>query len=178
MKKLYKCLCLTIVIFFVGACASQPVSPPSEWRYEKEAIHFNLKADPQLNLYEGSPHTLLLCIYQLRDPNAFNQLAEDEDGLYKLLECSSFDSSVANSKRLIVQPGKDLTTDMDRAEGARYVAIVAGYYLIQKEGMIRLYDVPWFVEKKGFIRQTKIAKPAALSIDLVLGSQQIQKFGE
>jgi type VI secretion system VasD/TssJ family lipoprotein len=178
MKMLYRWLCLTLVVFFVSACASQPVSPPSEWRYEKVAIHLNLKADPQLNLYEGNPHTLLLCIYQLRDPNAFNQLTEDEDGLYKLLECSRFDSSVANSKRLIVHPGQDLTTDLDRAEGAKYVAIVAGYYLIQKEGMIRLYDIPWYVEKKGFIMQTKVAKPAALSIDLVLGSQQIHKFGE
>jgi len=178
MKKLYKWLCLAVAIFFVGACASQPVPPPSEWRYEKEAIHLNLKADPQLNLYDGSPHTLLLCIYQLKDPNAFNQLTEDENGLYKLLECSRFDSSVAYSKRLIVHPGKDLTTDLDRAEGARYVAIVAGYYLIQREGMIRLYDVPWYVEKKGLLKRTKVAKPAALDIDLVLGSQQIQKFGE
>lgn len=177
MKKILKGLCLLLLIFFFCSCASQPVQPPSEWRYEKEAIHLNMKADSQLNLYEGNPHTLLVCVYQLRDPNAFNQLTEDEDGLYKLLECSRFDSSVAGSKRLIIHPGQDLTTALDRAEGARYVAVVAGYFLIEKEGMVRLYDVPWYVEKKGFIKRTKVAKPGPLNIDLVLGSEQIQKFG-
>lgn len=177
MKKYVETLSALLLIFFVCSCASQPVAPPSEWRYEKGAVHLHLKADSQLNLYDGNPHTLLICVYQLRDPNAFNQLAEDDDGLYKLLECSRFDSSAVGSKRLFVQPGEDLTFALDRAEGARYVAIVAGYYHIQKEGMVRLYDVPWFVEKKGLIRRSKVAKPGPVDIDLVLGSEQIQKFG-
>jgi hypothetical protein len=54
---------------------------------------------------------------------------------------------------------------------------VAGYYLVRKEGMVRLYDVPWVVEKKGLMGRTKEAKPAPLTIDLVLGSEQIQKSG-
>lgn len=175
MKKYFEMLCLLLPIFLVCSCASQPVSPPSEWRYEKGAIHLHLKADFQLNLYDGNPHTLLLCVYQLRDRNAFDQLTEDDDGLYKLLECSRFDGSVAGSKRLFVQPGEEMIYSLDRAEGAKYVAIVAGYYLLQKEGMVRVYDVPWFVEKKGFIRRTKVAKPGPLDIDLVLGLDQIQK---
>jgi type VI secretion system VasD/TssJ family lipoprotein len=162
---------------FAWSCASQPVAPPSEWRYEKGAVHLNLRADPQLNLYDGQAHTLLVCVYQLRDPNAFNQLTEDEDGLYKLLECSRFDGSVVGAKRLFAQPGQTLTEALDRAEGARYVAVVAGYYLVQKEGMVRLYDVPWYVETKGFLARTKTAKPGPLNIDLVLGSEQIRQVG-
>jgi type VI secretion system VasD/TssJ family lipoprotein len=177
MKKYVKMLSVLLLIFFVCSCASQPVPPPSEWRYEKEAIHLNFIADPQLNLYDGEAHTLLVCVYQLRDPNAFNQLTEDEDGLYKLLECSRFDSSVVSSQRLFVQPRQSFTDTLDRAEGARYVAVVAGYYVVQKEGMVRLFDVPWYVETKGLIRRTKMAKPGPLNIDLVLGSEQIQKFG-
>lgn len=177
MRRTVPWLFLTMCFLSVCSCASQPVRPPSEWRYEKDAVQLNLKADPQLNLYDGNPHTLLLCLYQLRDPNALNQLSEDEEGLYKLLECSSFDAAVVGSKRLIVYPGKDLTTTLDRAEGARYVAVVAGYYLVRKDGMVRLYDVPWIVEKKGLMGRTKEAKPAPLTIDLVLGSEQIQKSG-
>lgn len=84
---------------------------------------------------------------------------------------------MVSSKRLFVQPGESFTDTLDRAEGAKYVAVVAGYFLIEKEGMVRLYDVPWYVEKKGLIRRTKVAKPGPLNIDLVLGSEQIQKFG-
>ena len=176
MKQFNQWSGLGIVVLLVVSCASQPVSPPSQWRYEKGAVRVHLKADPQLNLYQGNPHTLLLCIYQLRDPNAFNQLTQDENGLYKLLECDSFDSTVANSKRLIVNPGEELTTELDRAEGARYVAVVAGYYTVESKGMIRLYDIPWYVEKTGFLGQTKVAKPGPLDIDLFLGPQQIQQL--
>jgi len=175
VKKYLGRVCLSLLILVACACASQPVAPPSDWRYEKEAIQLNLKAATQLNLYEGAPHTLLVCVYQLRDPNAFNQLAEDKDGLYKLLECSRFDGSVASAKRLIVHPGQDMALALDRGEGAKYVAIVAGYYRLEKEGTVRLYDIPWVVEKKGFVKRTKTSKPAVLTIDLVLGSQGLYR---
>jgi len=177
VKKNLEKLNLLLLIFFVCSCASQPVSPP-EWRYEQEAIDIHVKADSQLNLYEGMPHTLLMCVYQLKDPNAFNQLTEDDDGLYKLLECSRFDGSVAGSKRLIIHPGQNLTFALDRAEGGKYVAVVAGYYLLQKEGMTRLFDVPVIVDKEGWIKRTKIAKPGPLSIELRLGPQGIRKILE
>ena len=171
-----KRLCLLAIIFLSYSCASRPPTPP-DWSPEKKAIHLRLVADPQLNLHEGVPHTLLLCIYQLRSPNAFNQLADDIEGIYKLLECSLFDTSVARSKKLIVHPGQESIKDLDRAEGAKYVAIVAGYYLLQKERMVRMFDIPVIVEKKGFIRRKKVIKPGHLNIELTLGPQQIQTIG-
>ena len=173
MKKNIKILFLWLLAFGVCSCASRPLAPP-EWRYEKDAIQLHLKTDFQLNLHEGTPHTLLVCVYQLRDPNTFNQLAGDNNGLYKLLECGLFDASVAGSERLIIHPGQDLTFRLNRAEGAKYVAIVAGYYLLHKERIIRLFDIPVIVEKKGWIKRTKISKPSLLNIELTLGPQQIQ----
>ena len=173
MKKYIKILFLWLLALGVCSCASRPLAPP-EWRYEKEAIQLHLKADFQLNLYEGTPHTLLICVYQLRDPNTFNQLAGDNNGLYKLLECGLFDASVAGSERLIIHPGQDLTFTLNRAEGAKYVAIVAGYYFLYKERMVRLFDIPVIIEKKGWIKRTKILKPGLLNIELTLGPQQIQ----
>jgi len=164
---------LGIIALLVGACASQPLPPP-KWSYEKDAIEVHLKADPKLNFDDGVAHTLLVCLYQLKDPNAFNQLSDDTDGVYKLLDCGLFDAGVATSKRLIVHPGKDVTVTLDRAEGAKYVAAVAGYYVLQKERMIRLFDIPVVVEKKGFIKTTKIAKPGLLKIELELGPSQIK----
>ncbi len=178
MKKCLERACLLLLIMVACSCASQPPAPPSEWGYEKEAIHLRLKASSQLNLYEGTSHTLLVCVYQLRDPNAFNQLTEDNDGLYRLLECSRFDPSVASSRRLIIHPGQNLTLALDRADGARYVAVVGGYYKLQQDGMVGLYDIPWVVEKKGFIRRTKTSKPAPLNIYLVLGSQRLYRLEE
>jgi len=163
---------LVMVSSIIYACASQPLLPP-QWQYEKEAIKLHIKADPKLNLEEGTPHTLLVCVYQLKDPNAFNQLAGDDDGLYKLLECGLFDAAVATSKRLIARPGQDITLALDRAEGAKYLAVVAGYFTLQKDRMIRLFNIPVVVEEKGFFKRKRIQKPGLLNIELILGQQQI-----
>ena len=170
MKKYIKILFPWLLVFGICSCASLPVAPP-EWKYEKKAIRLQLKADFQLNLHEGTPHTLLVCVYQLRNPNTFNQLAGDNNGIYELLECKLFDDSVAGSERLIIHPGQDLTFTLNRAEGAKYVAIVAGYYLLHKE---RLFNIPVIVENKWWIKRAKISKPGYLNIELTLGPQQIQ----
>jgi type VI secretion system VasD/TssJ family lipoprotein len=159
-------------LLFLAACAAKQLPPP-KWAYEKEAIRMHIKADDKLNLDEGEAHTLLLCAYQLSDPNTFNQLANDQDGLYRLLECSLFGNGAAAAKRMIIQPGQDINMALDRAEGARYVAMVAGYYILEKERMVKMVEIPEYVEKKGFIKKSKTRKPARLNIDLVLGPQQI-----
>lgn len=178
MKKYFKAMWMLLVISFVCSCASQHL--PVEWQYEKEAIHIHLEADSQLNFSGGMAHTLMICVYQLRDPNSFNQLTEDNDGLRKLLKCNLFDNSVISSKRLIIYPGQYSNHVLDRSEGSKHVAIVAGYYLIEKERIMELIDIPVIVEKKGWIKRwikrTKIKKPGPLNIELVLGREQIQKL--
>ena len=177
MKKYCKLFFSTLVILSVYSCTyftpKASLQPP-EWQYEKDAIHFKLKVDPQLNLNDGLPHTLVLCIYQLKDPNKFNQLASDEEGLYQLLECRPFDASVTSYKRLIVYPGQDIDFKWDRSEGAKYITFVAGYYFLQKERMIRLFKIPTIMKRKGFLWSKKYLIPDLINIELTLGQLQIQ----
>ena len=167
---------MAILIGFLTilSCASAPMLPP-EWRYEKEAVKLTLQADPQLNLYNNMAHTLQLCIYQLKDPNGFNQLTESEEGLYKLLEGSMFDASVANFKRLNMSPGQSMPFTMDRAEGAKYIGIAAGYATIQKDRITRLIDIPVILveEGSGFKKQ-KVSRPEIINLKLRLGPYQIE----
>ncbi len=173
MRQYFNALFFLVIVLFICSCAAKQLPPP-EWLYEKEAVKLHLKADKELNLEEGTPHTLLVCVYQLKDPNAFNQLAGDAEGLYKLLECGLFDAAVATSKKFIVSPGQDLNLVLDRAEGAKYIAVVAGYYVLEKDRMIRLFNVPVVEETKGLIKRKKIQKPGPLSIELNLGPLQIE----
>jgi type VI secretion system VasD/TssJ family lipoprotein len=161
-----------LVVSFLAACAAQPVPPP-QWAYEKDALQIHMVADPKLNFESGVPHTLVTCIYQLKDPNAFNQLSEDIDGIYKLLDCGLFDAGVATARRLIVHPGQDVNILLDRAEGAKYVAVVCGYYALEKARMIRLFEIPVVVEEKGLVKRIKTAVPQKLKVDLALGMEQI-----
>lgn len=144
---------------------------PAEWRYEKNAIVSHLKADPNLNLYEGNSHPLVACIYQLSDPNVFNQLRGDADGLAKLLECQRFDAGVVQFKRFPIQPGQEITESMDRAEGARYVGVVAGYFNLREERIVDLLPIP-VVEQK--TRAGVALKPTRFYFDVNLGPNAIQ----
>ncbi len=160
-------LCTAIIAALCGCKSAPPPAPPPPPDYQKQAIQLHLQADPRLNLYQNSPHTLLVCVYQLRDPNAFNQLVDQRDGLPKLMECDRFDGSVAYAKRMVVQPSQDVREPLDRAEGARYLGVVAGYFTTQKEHPSRLYRIPASLGDKA----------GPMKVDLYLGPQSIEGGG-
>lgn len=167
-----RCLVVLLLLGSLGACGGKTLPPP-QWEFERDAVKIAVTADPELNLMDQAPHTLFLCIYQLKTPTAFNRLAADTAGLYELLECELFDSSVATSRRLFVHPGRYKELVIDRAAGVRHIAVVAGYYTIEKERIVRIFDIPVVIEKKGFFGGKKTQKAGNLEIELTLGPKQI-----
>lgn len=150
-----------------------PVTNPADWSYQKAGISLHLRADPKLNLFRNTPHTLLLCIYHLRDPNGFQQLQSEKDGLQRLLDCNRFDSSVMHARTLVVQPGQEIEELMDRADGAKFIGIAAGYYKGDRKLVTRAYPVPLLEE----IRGGGVAQiTQRLSIHLYLGPHGITEF--
>ncbi len=182
MRSHSKILLVSLAFWTLTACAAKPPPPPPEPEkvgYEEKAIQLYLKADPKLNLYEGGPHSVRVCLYQLRDPNSFNQYAQDQKGLRKLLEASRFDASVTNARKIVVQPGREERFTLDRAEGTRYVGVAAGYYALDRlaiRDLVRLFKIPVIIEKRGIIRRKKTIKPGTLNINLYLGPDSIQEF--
>jgi type VI secretion system VasD/TssJ family lipoprotein len=132
-----------------------------------EMIHLKVQADPQLNRYEKASHALLLCLYQLKDPDGFRQLAQDKDGVPKLLECGRFDGSVVNARRIVVQPGENVSQSCDKGEGARYVGLATGYYGLGKKRVTELLAWP--------PRGAFGAPTGRLYVDL--GAQEIRNAG-
>ena len=165
-------MCALLTLF---ACSKKEMPLP-QWTYEKDAVKIEIVADPMLNRDNKKAHTLFTCFYQLKDPNGFNQLCSDQNGLYKLLACKVFDSSVASSKHLIVNPGETTTIVMNRAENAKYLAVVAGYYTLEKERITRLVEIPVMIDEKGFFSKERKQRPAPLDLTLYLGSEQIDKI--
>jgi len=175
VRRTFKFLIFLSVVAFLSSCASKQIA--AVYSYEEKAITIHLRADPQLNLYQDSPHTILLCVYQLRDPNGFNQLRENYNGLAKLLECEPFDASVVSSKRVFVQPAEQSTLDLDRGEGAKYVGVVAGYYQLQKENASLVRQIQEEEHTSGWFQKKTVRKVAKLNMDLFLGPQIMQEVG-
>jgi type VI secretion system VasD/TssJ family lipoprotein len=166
----------------LGGCP-RPDTQQLEWpygaifEYKENAIKLEVDADRELNRYQGDANSLHLCMYQLRNPNELNRLSNNEDGLYQLLSvnCGFSDGSVANATPMTVQPGEKETYIYNRAEDARYVAFVAGYYALERERIIRLVRVPVVLVKKstGFFSSTQVPKVPNMQVKLKLGPEQI-----
>jgi predicted component of type VI protein secretion system len=173
-KTFRRTILMGFLICWVCSCSSKPVATiPPDYVYREAGIRLYLKSDANLNTYDGSPHTLVLCAYQLRDPNTFNQLLEETGGIAKLLECSRFDPSVTHSRRWFVNPEREVTETLDRFEGTKYVSIVAGYYVFRRENAVLFFRIPVSEETKGKTITMKVEK---LNIDLYLGPQKIHEI--
>ncbi len=188
----YLMLLCILSMFVVTGCGGKPkpVNPttvttpaksPDEikWTYQTNAISLKLDVDKELNQYNGESHTLLLCVYQLSDLSKFNELAGNSTGLSKLYNCTSFGPTVTQVRREFIQPGKNTTIAMDRAEGTKFVGVAAGYYNLEGAGATRNWQIPMNVTSTGMLwwSDTWYA-PAKLNAMLILGSHEIQKVGE
>ncbi len=162
MKKNVLLLFLSFISIMIVSCGGS-----TQYTYKKEAIILKMKSDPQLHMYRNSPHSLMLCLYQFRDPNVYNQLLDEKEGLQKLLECSRFDASVTSAKTFFMSPNEEKTEKIDRVEGTKYVGLIAGYYKLVKENVT--YFVPIPLSFFG-------SNPKALNINLYLGPQGIQQM--
>lgn len=169
MSRRNKCFFTFIILLLCLGCAKKtPI--PVDYSYSKDAVIFQIQTDEKLNLYQGVPHTLLVCVYQLKNLTEYNQLLAEKNGLYQLMRGERFSPSVTFTDKVILHPGTKRYLVFDRAEGTKYVAVVAGYYNMATEKMTRVFDIPVVEEKKSF-KKTKVVKP--LDVRIYFGPQQI-----
>lgn len=154
-----------------------PTRTHPQWTYAPGSLELRFRADKMLNLYDAQGHTLMLCIYQLSDPNGFNNMVKTETGLKKLLECKDFDPTAVYYQQLIVQPGEDRVIPLDRAEKAAFVAVVAGYYELAPQRSTRLFQIPVLERDEGILTTDMVRTPGKLLVNLFLGPLGIQSVG-
>lgn len=177
---------------FLAACGGKPAPPPKpyevpqkaespqavKWGYAPRALTLELNADPALNTYEGFSHNVVLCIFQLSEPSAFEELAANQGGIRKLLACDRFDKSVVHFERRYVSPGSKSTLALDRAEGAQFLGVAAGYYDLQPGMVTRSWQFPLKVDQEGWLFwKSDVYSPGTLEMDLLLGPNSIQRMG-
>ncbi len=174
-KSIWACL---LAILCLSACASTPDGkPPStDWPFEPMAIKLKFKADTMLNLDEGKQHTLALCVYQLKNGDAFTDLAKDAEGVARLLSCTSFSDTVTGLQRIFVHPGEMKIMTMDRAKHTQFVGVVLGYasYLdTEPQKAALVYEIPLRYYQEGFLWWKENYRwPQPLLIDLFLGPKE------
>jgi len=171
-----KRLILILLVFatFMQACESIPTKKPDQWPYASNAIHFEIYADKSLNIYEGIPHALPICFYQLKSHEFFNELALYSEGLNRLLECRPFHPSVTRTYRLTIEPDELKKIVMDREKNVRYIALAASYFIKENKKITSLFEIPVVAERPALIKTTEIVKPGQLNKKLEFGPEQIK----
>ena len=110
--------------------------------FAQDALTFHVDAGHDLNWYDGNRHALTLAIFQLRSPNAFQQLVKSKFGIRNLLESDELENSFLARHLLPVQPGTWREIVLDRMEGTAYIGVVAGFYEGNKQFQSQLIALP------------------------------------
>ncbi len=147
---------LTVVMaVLLGACSSNPklVVAPEDWVFEERAISIEIDAPADLNALNGRPHTLVIGVYQLSDPNTFSGLATTRQGAVELLNKGKIDDTVAHFRRITVQPGETQAVLLSRAQSAQYVGLIMGYYGLQASNDVHLFPIPAKPSQRGVVEK-------------------------
>jgi type VI secretion system VasD/TssJ family lipoprotein len=149
-------------------------TPQVQWTFAAKAIELRLTASAGLNFYDGEPHSLVISVYQLSDPNQFNSFRVSRDKLTEIMDTYRFDPSVTAFDQIFLQPGEQPVVRLDRAEKTRFVAIVAGYYQTDPDQSTRLFEIPVKVTPGS---TEPLATPGILYVNIFAGDSMIQQFG-
>lgn len=157
--------------------APSPQAP--SWAYAPKALELTFVSDPFLNVYDGSAHSLPVCVYQLESVEEVKSLTASAPGISRLLDCRQSALRAVACQRIVVQPGRNETAVLDRAGKARYVAVVCGYYGLNATSAVRVYEIPVSANTSGWLwwKQTSV-EAAKLSRKIVLGATGVQDAAE
>ncbi len=134
-----------------------------KWDLAPSAIQIHLATDPNLNLYDGRRHTVLLGICQTADPNSFLVQLSNQSTIGRLLETGQgLPTMIAGFNRFVISPGQKDTLALDRAQGAQYVGIDSRRLLQSRSsGGGALVRSPGRNAKEGFFLQNLYRAAAA-----------------
>ncbi len=166
--------CLTLISSLIS-CGGKEPKPEPDWAFKPQSIEIAIHADVMLNEFNESSHALQLVIYQFDTINKFMELAEYKDGLKKMLKAQNFDPSVQAVKKIFVDPGETKKIRLDRAEKARWVGVVAGYFNLIPGRTTNFFEIPYNIEKQGMIFFRKeVAVISDLKINLTLKEHELK----
>lgn len=133
----------------MGGCSgSEPprfLTPPDSdvpWAYQSGAVILQIAASDRLNEHEGEPSSLMLCVYELASREGVDKRLGSPEAFAELLSCRRFDDSVVTSRRIFFDPGQAQQLLLDREEGVRWIAVIAGYFHGTPTRSARVIPVP------------------------------------
>lgn len=177
-----------VVLSLLGGCASNTelTVEPDKWVFGASDINLQINAPSDLNAVNGRPHAIAIGLFQLNDPNSFTSLASTREGAVDLLNRGKFDDTVATYLRVTLQPGEQRNMWINRAQGAQYVGVIAGFYQLTPALDVGLMAIPVVPLEQGIVEKALIAtglkadeaaaKPGKLFLKIELGRTETKQI--
>jgi type VI secretion system VasD/TssJ family lipoprotein len=148
-----------------------------QWNYGNAALRVDVDTDAALNSYDGEAHSVVLALVQAADPGAFYQFLDTPDLVAKVLQGSRPPSTLLQVTRYALEPARKAQIRLDRAQGARYLGIVAAFYDVPVAKGAKLFNLPVAMDSSGLVVRNYSATPAAAVLSLKLGPADIVEAG-
>lgn len=148
---------LASLFLLVVACSSTPTElsvAEEEWTYEVRAINLVLRAAADVNSVSGRPHSIAVGLFQMNDPNTFGGLSVTRKGAVELLQKGKIDDTIVDFQLLTMRPGEQKKVSISRAETAKYIGVIAGYFKMNPKTDVRIFPIPIRAIKRGLVEKT------------------------
>lgn len=188
ISKICYLIVLVIISTVLSGCASltELTVADESWTFEERAVSIEISSPADLNARSGRPHAIIVGIYQLNDPNTFGALSQEKSGAIQLLRTGKLDDTIVDFRRLTVQPGERLTQVFARAEGAKYVGVISGYFDLNVKQDTHLFKIPCIASGRGVVEKILSgmaliadeakAQPDKIAINIKLGRSSVKKY--
>jgi len=150
-------LLFLVLSLFVAACSSTPTELSVEeekWTYEVRAVNMVLRASSDVNSVSGRPHSIAVGLFQMSDPNTFRGLSVTREGAVELLQKGKIDETIVDFQLLTMRPGEQKKVSISRAETAKYIGVIAGYFKLNPKTDVRIFPIPVRAIPRGVVEKT------------------------
>jgi type VI secretion system VasD/TssJ family lipoprotein len=179
-----KFLFLFLFVLFFSSCSQKtPVYPEPDYSYQKNGIKIRYTSSEKLNFFNSKPHTLILAVYQLSNKSVFKEITKTNHGIQKILNIENFSES--NSLKIegaekfdyfVISPGEEKIISMDRSENTRWIAVAAGFYNLDPDKVLKIYEIPVSKNEHGLFFKKFSSKAKNLFININLSKFRITKL--
>lgn len=174
-------------VAWLTACGSPPpqVPPPAPtsdpvqvvWPMDPSGLRYTLQTDEKLNAQHNRALGLTICVYQLKEPESFLQLAATSAGVVSLLECGVDKAAAVSAQSYALQPGERRSITTSRSQNAKFLAVVAGYAHLKPELCAVVWPYPMHTETQGLIFRDTVYSAARVDALISFGSEALTITG-
>lgn len=137
--------------------------------YAEHALNLNISTTPDLNSYHNQSNSCSLFVIQSEDRAVLSKLINDTNMLQHLFNGEQKVNDVLQINQFTLMPNRIFSSTLPRAERAKYIAILAGYYPAPGPDYSFVVELPMKLQKQGLLFPDYSANYEPLDITLKLG---------